>query len=83
MASLRSQDRQHAGKRGAALRKARREGYIAGKLNPHWWLAYSADKRAVMFQVIEMMDFPASPLRAAEYRHGARDYARKHGNETR
>jgi len=75
---MRSQSRTHAGKRAAAQRKARREGYAQARINPHWWTQYSHVEREAMFAILGAVDWPGSPNLAAAYRHGAHDFARKH-----
>lgn len=61
---MKSQDRQHEGKRGAAMRKARRDGYHCA--SRPWKDEYRPVSRR-------------SPYLFAAFIHGAHDWARKHG----
>lgn len=79
----RSQLRTPTGKRGAAQRKARREGYAQAGLNQHWWAQYSDAKREATFTVFPAIDYPHSPHLRAAFRHGAHDWARKHEGQER
>jgi len=66
----RSQHRTHLGKRGAAQRRARREGYAAARDVP----CIADDTLS-----FELASFPRSPHLAAAFRRGALDFANKHG----
>jgi len=70
----RSQDRQHTGRRGAAQRKARREGYAYREV-----LDITGCPAGLVDRCIARhLDAHAKPHLAAAFRHGAHDWARKH-----
>lgn len=79
--SVRSQDRKHTGKRGAAQRRARRQGY-----------AYAGEVEANVDNPDAPRILPRPscaggrlgkmPLCYAAYRHGMRDHARKMAQRT-
>lgn len=71
----RSQDCQHAGKRGAAQRKARREGYASAH---DWGLAASLCGWEPLADAYARDVFAKSPVLAAYSRRGILDLARKH-----
>ncbi|GBQ72619.1 hypothetical protein AA103196_3111 [Ameyamaea chiangmaiensis NBRC 103196] len=72
-----SQSRLHAGKRGAAQRKARRQGYsYAGDIRD------SGIRADLVLLFISWMNIDQSrkfPRLTAAFLHGVQDWARKHG----
>ncbi|GAN55238.1 hypothetical protein [Tanticharoenia sakaeratensis] len=73
----RSQDRQHTGKRGAAQRKARREGYAAAA---EYRDRFNAPTETALADCVDDAGifYPKNPRIAGAFRHGAHDWARKH-----
>lgn len=72
----RSQHRTHAGKRAAAQRRARREGYAMARFAAQFFPDAAPDIFAKGYPIL---DEPRSPHRVAAFRRGAQGFADKHG----
>jgi len=79
--TTRSQHRAHLGKRGAAQRRARREGYAIARawyvMDNGGWVDDAG--RLMLSRFSRLGCYPRSPNLAAAFRHGALDFADKHG----
>lgn len=76
-----SQFRIHLGKRGAAQRKARREGYALAHVHSPY--VRDADRLIQFSFDYSRMMFSESPYLLAAFRQGAHDWVRKHEGKER